>query len=55
MIADALEGKIDIILVKSISRFSRNIVDCQTYVEKLREQGVSVRFERENIDSLNPA
>ena len=55
MIADALEGKIDIILVKSISRFSRNIVDCQTYVEKLREKGVSVRFERENIDSLNPA
>ena len=55
MIADALEGKIDIILVKSISRFSRNIVDCQTYVEKLRERGVSVRFERENIDSLNPA
>ena len=55
MIADALDEKIDVILVKSISRFSRNIVDCQTYVEKLREKGVSVRFERENIDSLNPA
>ena len=55
MIADALDEKIDMILVKSISRFSRNIVDCQTYVEKLREKGVSVWFERENIDSLNPA
>lgn len=55
MIADALEGKIDIILVKSISRFSRNLVDCQTYVEKLREKGISVRFERENIDTLNPS
>ena len=55
MIADALDEKIDVILVKSISRFSRNIVDCQTYVEKLREKGISVRFERENIDSLNPA
>ena len=40
MIADAMEGKIDLILVKSISRFSRNVVDCQVYVQQLRSKGV---------------
>lgn len=51
MIDDALDGKIDIILTKSISRFARNVVDCRTYVEKLRTKGVEIRFERENISS----
>jgi len=55
MISDALEGKIDLILVKSISRFARNVVDCQTYVEMLRAKGVEIRFERENLCTLNPA
>lgn len=54
MICDALAKKIDIILVKSISRFSRNAVECQQYVHLLRETGVRVFFEKEGIDSLNP-
>lgn len=53
MIADAENGKIDIILTKSISRFARNTVDCLKAVRHLKALGVSVRFERENIDSLS--
>ena len=47
MIADAMEGKIDLILVKSISRFSRNVVDCQVYVQQLRSNGCRNNFIRE--------
>lgn len=54
MIQDALDGKIDIILVKSISRFGRNSLESQTYVHKLKEKGVEVRFEREQISSFDP-
>lgn len=46
-------GKIDIILVKSISRFARNTVDTLMNVRHLKEIGVEVRFERENISSLS--
>lgn len=53
-IKDAIEGKIDLILVKSISRFSRNIVDCQSYVEKLKSYGVEVYFEKENLSTMDP-
>ena len=53
MIADAMEGKIDLILTKSISRFSRNVVDCQQYVNQLRAKGVEVRFEREHLYTLD--
>ena len=52
MIADADAGKIDIILTKSISRFARNTVDLLQTVRHLREIGVEVWFERENIHSL---
>lgn len=51
MIEDALAGKIDYILIKSISRFSRNTVDCLQYVRMLREKGVFIHFEKENIDT----
>lgn len=54
MIQDAMDGKIDLILVKSISRFSRNLVDCQNYVSQLKDRGVEVRFEREGISSFDP-
>ena len=54
MIQDAMDGKIDIILVKSISRFGRNSLEAQTYVHKLKEIGVEVRFEREQISSFDP-
>ena len=53
MMNDAMEGKIDIILVKSISRFGRNSLEAQTYEHKLREKGVEVKFEREGISSFD--
>lgn len=55
LIHDALEGKVDRIIVKSISRFSRNIVDCQRYVKLLHGNGVDVWFERENLDTADPS
>ena len=53
MIADALAGKIDLILTKSISRFARNTVDCLTTIRKLKEKGVEVEFEKEGIKTLD--
>ena len=49
MIKDAENGKIDIILTKSIQRFARNTVDLLNTVRHLKEIGVEVRFEKENI------
>ena len=46
------EGKIDIILTKSISRFARNTVDLLNVVRHLKELGIEVRFEKEGISSL---
>lgn len=53
LIRDAMDGKIDLILVKSVSRFARNTVDSLQTVRKLRDKGVRVFFEKENIDSLD--
>ena len=53
MIADALDGKIDLIITKSISRFARNTVDTLTTVRKLKEKGIEVFFEKENIYTLD--
>lgn len=53
MIADALEGKIDLILTKSVSRFARNTVDTLTTVRQLKEKNVEVYFEKENIYTLD--
>lgn len=52
MIADCEAGKIDIVLTKSISRFARNTVDLLATVRHLKELGIEVRFEKENIHSL---
>lgn len=49
MVDDALAGKIDLIVTKSVSRFARNTVDSLTTVRKLKEHGVEVFFEKENI------
>ena len=54
MIRLALNGEIDLILTKSISRFSRNTVDTLRAVRALREKGIEVIFEKENIHSLDP-
>ena len=53
MIQDCEDGKIDIILTKSISRFARNTLDLLNTTRRLKELGISVRFEKENIDSLS--
>ena len=53
MIDDAMSGKIDRIITKSVSRFARNTVDTLTTVRKLKEKGVGVTFEKENIDTLD--
>lgn len=52
MMSDALNGKIDLIIAKSISRFARNTVDTLNCVRKLREHNVDVYFEKENIHTL---
>ncbi len=51
MIADCRAGKIDRILVKSISRFARNQEDFILYMRELLRLGVSIRFEKENLDT----
>ena len=47
------QGKIDLILTKSVSRFSRNTVDCLNYIRMLKALGISVYFEKENINSMD--
>lgn len=49
MIDDALNGKIDLIITKSVSRFARNTVDSLTTIRELKEHHVEVFFEKENI------
>ena len=53
MIQDALDGKIDLIVTKSVSRFARNTVDSLTTVRKLKEKGIEVYFEKEGIATLD--
>lgn len=47
------EKKIDLILTKSVSRFSRNAQDLLETIDELTESGVAVHFERENFNTLN--
>ncbi len=54
MIGDCRTGKIQKILVKSISRFARNTVDALNYIRELKDLGISVYFESEKIDTLTP-
>lgn len=53
MIKDALDGKIDLIITKSISRFARNTLDTINYIRKLKSQGVEVFFEKENVKTFD--
>lgn len=53
MIADCKAGKIDLILTKSISRFSRNTLDCLKYTRKLKALNIAVFFETENINTMD--
>ena len=54
MIEDCRAGKIQKILVKSISRFARNTVDALNYIRELKELGISIYFENENNDTQTP-
>ncbi len=49
MVQDALDGKIDLIVTKSVSRFARNTVDSLTTIRKLKEAGCECLFQKENI------
>ncbi len=53
MIADCKSGKVDMIITKSISRFARNTLDCLNYVRLLKDLGIGVLFEKENINTLD--
>ncbi len=53
MIKDCRAGKIDMILTKSISRFSRNTVDCLQYTRELKGLNIAIIFEKENINTLD--
>ena len=53
MVADALDGKIDLIITKSLSRFARNTVDTLNTIRKLKIAGVGVYFEKEDINTLD--
>uniref|UniRef100_UPI001A8E8F47 recombinase family protein n=1 Tax=Paradesulfitobacterium ferrireducens TaxID=2816476 RepID=UPI001A8E8F47 len=53
MIEDCKAGKIDVVITKSISRFARNTLDCLNYVRLLKDLGIGVIFEKENINSLD--
>lgn len=52
MIRQCRQKKIDVVLTKSISRFARNTVDCLHYIRLLKELGIAVIFEKENINTL---
>lgn len=54
MMVDCRKGLINKILVKSIARFARNTVDALNSIRELKEIGISVYFENENIDTLSP-
>lgn len=51
LLADARKGRVDRVLVKSISRFARNTKDCLAAVRELMKLGVTIHFEKENIDT----
>lgn len=53
MVEDALAGKIDLILTKSLSRFARNTVDTLKTIRALKEKNVEVYFEKEDISTLD--
>ena len=55
MLRRCCQKKIDLIIVKSVSRFSRNMVECLSIVRELRELGVTAIFEKENISTTDPS
>lgn len=52
MVRDCQKGKIDLVITKSVSRFCRNTLDGLNYVRRLKQYGVGVYFEKENVNTL---
>ena len=52
LIRSCRQGKVDVVMVKSISRFARNTLDCISYTRMLQALGIAVIFEKENINTL---
>ena len=52
MVQDCQKGKIDLVITKSVSRFCRNTLDGLNYVRRLKQYGVGVYFEKENVNTL---
>lgn len=53
MIDACMAGSVDMIITKSISRFARNTLDCLKFIRQLKEKGIPVYFEKENINSMD--
>ncbi len=53
MIEECMAGKIDMVITKSISRFARNTLDCLKYIRQLKDKGIPVFFEKENINTMD--
>lgn len=53
MICKAYNGEIDCILTKSLSRLSRNVLDTLVIIRKLKERGINMYFENENLNSVD--
>jgi Site-specific recombinases, DNA invertase Pin homologs len=53
MIEECMEGNIDLVITKSISRFARNTLDCLKYIRQLKEKNIAVYFEKENINTMD--
>ena len=53
MVEDCEAGKIQLVITKSISRFARNTVDCIRYIRKLKDLGIPIIFEKENINTMD--
>lgn len=53
MIEECMEGKIQMVITKSISRFARNTLDCTKYIRQLKDRGIPVFFEKENINTMD--
>lgn len=53
LIEDCMNGTVDMVVTKSISRFARNTLDCLKYIRQLKEKNIAVFFEKENINTLD--
>lgn len=53
MIDECMDGNVDMIITKSISRFARNTLDCLKYIRQLKDKNTAVFFEKENINTMD--